>query len=164
LFQNGNKAYSSGEFVKAQSFYEQSIALDGGKKFPEAIFNLGNTFFQQKKYGEAAKQYQTFIAKSPEGASKEQAWYNIGNSYFAAKNYESAMEAYKKALRINPKDEDARYNLALTMQITGVSPKRSSNSSLKTTQTSLPKSRPLTEEEKRQLLNHLAELEKKAIQ
>ena len=163
LFENGNKAYSGGEFVKAQNFYEQTIALDSGKKYPEAMFNLGNTLFQQKKYDEAAKQFQAFIAKSTVAGSKEQGWYNIGNSYFASKNYESAMDAYKKALRINPKDEDARYNLALTMQITGRSANRSSNSSMKQTQTNLPKSRPLTEEEKRQLLNHLADLEKKTI-
>jgi tetratricopeptide (TPR) repeat protein len=164
LFQSGNKAYSSGEFVKAQNFYEQSIALDGGKKFPQSIFNLGNTLFQQKKYDEAAKEYQAFIARSPVAGSSEQAWYNIGNSYFATKDYDAAMDAYKKALRINPKDEDARYNLALTMQLTGGSANRSSNSSTKQTQTNLPKSRPLTEEEKRQLLNHLADLEKKTIQ
>ncbi|MFI5135287.1 MAG: tetratricopeptide repeat protein [Chitinophagales bacterium] len=164
LLQDGNKAYSADDFTKAQNFYEQSIALDRSKKYPEAIFNLGNALFHQKKYDEAIKQFQLFNNQQTSDLRKEQSLYNIGNCYSAKQDYSSAMSAYKEALRLNPKDEDARYNLALAMNLSGEGLSQFSNSSSQNNKVNMPKSRPLTEEEKQQLLNHLADLENKTIQ
>jgi len=164
LFEEGNKAYSAGDFAKAQNLYEQSIALDREKKNPEAMFNLGNALFEQKKYDEAIKEFQLFSGQHISDLKKEQAFYNTGNSYSAKQDFPSAIKAYKETLRINPKDEDARYNLALAMNHSRMSSPQSLSASSQNSKVNMPKSRPLTEEEKQQLLNHLANLENKTIQ
>ena len=38
-------------------------------------------------------------------------YYNLGNTMMAQEKYAEAFEAYKNSLKINPNDEDARYNL-----------------------------------------------------
>jgi len=42
----------------------------------------------------------------------QKAWHNYGNAKLMQKSYEDAIYGYKKALKLNPKDEDTRYNLA----------------------------------------------------
>jgi len=42
-----------------------------------------------------------------------QAWYNMGNVFMQDKKYAESIDAYKNALRRNPKDDEARYNLRL---------------------------------------------------
>ncbi len=164
LYEDGNKYYNKDQFSQAQKAYEQAIALDGGRKFLQAKFNLANALFQQKKYDEAARQFQSFIEQSTTDSWKEQAYYNLGNTFLAAKDYSSAINSFKQSLRINPKDEDARYNLALAIQLNGGGTNKKSTNSTQSNQTSMPETRPLTEEEKRKLLNHLSELENKTIQ
>ena len=43
--------------------------------------------------------------------------HNLGNSYLESKKYEESVKAYKQALKNNPKDEDARYNLAYAQKM-----------------------------------------------
>jgi Tetratricopeptide repeat. len=45
------------------------------------------------------------------------AWHNIGNSLLQKKELEKSMEAYKMALRMNPEDEETRYNLAVVQKM-----------------------------------------------
>ena len=45
----------------------------------------------------------------PELASA--AWYNLGNALYRQQQLERALEAYKQALRLNPRDGDAKHNL-----------------------------------------------------
>jgi Ca-activated chloride channel family protein len=42
-------------------------------------------------------------------------FHNLGNSQLMSKQYEKGIEAYKNSLRIRPKDEDTRYNLAYAL-------------------------------------------------
>ena len=51
--------------------------------------------------------------KDPIEQSK--AYYNLGNSYLKSEKYQESVDAYKMALRQNPKDDDARYNLAYAL-------------------------------------------------
>ena len=48
---------------------------------------------------------------------KAAANYNIGNTYMEEKKYEEAVKAYKEALRKNPQDENAKYNLSYALQM-----------------------------------------------
>ncbi len=63
-------------------------------------------------YDQAAEQFEV-VAKSLQNSDTVQkAWHNYGNAKLMQKNYEDAIYGYKHALKINPKDEDTRYNLA----------------------------------------------------
>ena len=45
------------------------------------------------------------------------AWHNIGNSLLMEQDLENAIEAYKSALRANPTNEAARYNLSYALRM-----------------------------------------------
>ena len=54
------------------------------------------------------------MEKNPESSSR--ALYNVGNTLFKQNKFEESIEAYKQALRHNPNDDDARYNLELAKE------------------------------------------------
>ena len=63
-------------------------------------------------YNQAAEQFEV-VAKSVSNADTiQKAWHNYGNAKLMQKSYEDAILGYKKALKLNPKDENTRYNLA----------------------------------------------------
>jgi tetratricopeptide (TPR) repeat protein len=43
-----------------------------------------------------------------------QSLYNLGNTLYQQNRYQDAVGAYKKSLRLNPKDDDTRYNLLMS--------------------------------------------------
>jgi Ca-activated chloride channel family protein len=107
----GNEEYKAGKYPEAELSYRK--ALEKNNKSTVGTYNLGDALYRQKKYEEAADQYKN-NAEIP-GNGKEQksnSNFNLGNALLKAEKYEESIEAYKKALKSNPKDEDARYNLA----------------------------------------------------
>ena len=43
--------------------------------------------------------------------------HNLGNSYLKENKLEQAIEEYKSSLRLNPNDEETRYNLAYAQKM-----------------------------------------------
>ena len=82
----------------------------------KASYNLGGALYKEKNYEEAISAYQNAakMAQTPIGAS--QSFHNLGNTYMQSKQYDQAIESYKNALRLNPADEETRYNLAVAKQ------------------------------------------------
>ena len=42
--------------------------------------------------------------------------HNMGNTLMKSNQYKEAVDAYKESLRINPQDQDTRYNLAYALE------------------------------------------------
>ena len=103
----GNEYFLRLEFDLAEGQYRQALDLD--PKNAEARYNLANALMQQKKYKAAIEMYEgvTTDNKNLQAAAN----YNTGVSYSKQKDLPNSIEAYKAALRINPKDNDARENL-----------------------------------------------------
>ena len=57
--------------------------------------------------------YSHRVAASRAPADKEMAYYNLGNTFFKSQKLEESIEEYKRSLRLDPSDEDARYNYLL---------------------------------------------------
>jgi Ca-activated chloride channel family protein len=133
ILRKGNDAYFGGKPLEATNYYSKSL-----KEKPDyfkANFNLGDALYKtaelikagkiappNKKmtpdsaanlvYDQAAQQFEV-VAKSVSNADTiQRAWHNYGNSKLKQKSFEDAILGYKKALKLNPKDEDTRYNLA----------------------------------------------------
>ncbi len=117
LIDKGNSAYHKRSYGEAKTFFESAIARDRGHQFPQAIFNLGNTLYQQKKYGEAATHFSKLSVGDISSSIKTAALFNLGNCHLASESYQDAIAAYKLALKINPHDEDVKYNLAFAKAI-----------------------------------------------
>jgi len=112
------------EFLnKAEIDYRKAIEVN--PRSTEGIYNLANTLYRQGKLPEAAEQYQ-FIAgqgqrmldDDPDNAVRlAQVFHNMGNVTMKAQDYQKSVEAYKQSLRLNPSDNETRYNLALAQKL-----------------------------------------------
>lgn len=111
----GNELYQQKKFKEAEAAYRQ--AMSKKEKTLEGNFNLGDAMFKQKKYADAAAQFNKLAAASIDKNVKAGAYHNIGNSFLTEKKYQESIDAYKKALINNPKDEETRYNLAYAQKM-----------------------------------------------
>ncbi len=107
---NGNKQFDKGVYTDAEASYKK--ALDKKNNMPEATFNLGDAVYQQKRYEEAAKQFQLSAQTNTDKTVKAKAYHNLGNTFLEQQKWEDAVKAYKEALKNNSKDADTKYNLA----------------------------------------------------
>lgn len=107
---NGNKQFDRGVYTDAEASYKK--ALDKKNNMPEATFNLGDAVYQQKRYDEAAKQFQLSAQTNTDKTVKAKAYHNLGNTFLEQQKWEDAVKAYKEALKNNSKDADTKYNLA----------------------------------------------------
>jgi tetratricopeptide (TPR) repeat protein len=111
LTKEGNKQYNSGKYNEAEISYRKSLAKE--KNNTAAGFNLGNSLFKQQKPSESANQYNQVLSQPNLSDDQKSALYhNLGTSYLKDKKYEESINAFKQSLKLNPKDNDTRYNLA----------------------------------------------------
>ena len=106
----GNTEYAGGRYRNAEAAYKKSV-----EKAPQQFigsYNLGNALYRQNKFDEASQQYLNASANNNVNELQSKSMFNMGNSLLKSEKYSESIEAYKKALRLNPKDEDARYNLS----------------------------------------------------
>lgn len=128
---HGNRDYKAEKYDEAEIDYRR--ALDKNKSSFESHYNLGNALFRQEKYDEAAQEYLE-ASKLINGGSQlngeaakrlketdkqrlSEAYHNLGNACFAKQDFQNAVAAYQNSLRLNPKDNDTRYNLVKAMQL-----------------------------------------------
>ncbi|MCX6197754.1 MAG: tetratricopeptide repeat protein [Bacteroidetes bacterium] len=107
---NGNNQFDKGIYTDAEASYKK--ALDKKNNMPEATFNLGDAVYEQKRYDEAAKQFQLSAQTNTDKTIKAKAYHNLGNTFLEQQKWEDAAKAYKDALKNNSKDADTKYNLA----------------------------------------------------
>jgi tetratricopeptide (TPR) repeat protein len=107
----GNNVYGKSKYTDAEVEYKK--ALEKNPKSKEAQFNLGDSYYKQQRFDEAMREYgnSSGSMKSPE--ERAEAYYNSGNSLYQSNKYQEAVDAYKHSLRLNPNDEDTRYNLQM---------------------------------------------------
>ncbi|WP_221412205.1 tetratricopeptide repeat protein [Dysgonomonas sp. 25] len=134
-------------YKKAIELYNEAETKDRKKevkeedKNKEAFFNLANTYYRQNRWDEAIKAYQDYNIIEADEARQSRSWSNIGNSYLhkaiepkqedpskassqkqpdklpRMEDLNKSMDAYKNALRRNPLDDEARYNLAVVQKM-----------------------------------------------
>ena len=83
-----------------------------------AAYNRGRALLESaEKAGEARQAFQRAIKDNSDPGMTSDAWHNIGNSLLMEQDLENAIEAYKSALRANPTNEAARYNLSYALRM-----------------------------------------------
>lgn len=106
----GNRAYLKDDFVEAEVLYKKALELDAENLF--AKYNLANAVFKQERFDEAIELYKITSENFQSKKDKASAYHNLGNVHLSKKEYEKSIGAFKKALKLNPTDEETRYNLA----------------------------------------------------
>lgn len=74
----------------------------------KTLFHQGNQFYDQGNYAAAVNAYEKIVSS---GKANWQVFYNLGNSYFRLHQLGKAILSYEKALKLNPDNEDIRFNL-----------------------------------------------------
>ena len=106
----GNRLYKQRNFPQALPEYQKAAAQDPAN--PIARYNLGNAQFRNNQFGEAEKEYTATLTNTTNDKDfKQKATYNKGVALSKQKKLLESIEAYKEAVKLNPADADARFNL-----------------------------------------------------
>lgn len=110
---HGNRNFKKGFYSEAEKDYKSSL----DKKYNDkAQFNLGDAYYQQHNYEDAARSFQSVADRNVPKNLEANSFYNLGNTMMEQQKYAEAFDAYKKCLKLDPNDEDARYNLEYARQ------------------------------------------------
>ena len=87
-------------------------AAGGAADTPDAdrLWDLASTAYLHGDYHEAAEAYEELIEL---GLSSPKLYYNLANAYFKEEQLGRAVLYYRRALRLDPGDDDTRYNLSV---------------------------------------------------
>ena len=114
FLRDGNEFYSDSSYTKAEIQYRKSLQKD--QDYFNASFNLADAIYKQGRHEEASKLFDALKDNTSNENNLAKVYHNLGNSLFKEQKIEESIKAYKSALRINPDDDDTRYNLALSQQ------------------------------------------------
>ncbi len=113
LMKEGNERYAAADYDAALKAYQSAVE----RRPKEAIshYNLGTALYQKKRYDEAANEFMRSL-DSKDPLLQAQRYYNLGNAQFQSGDLQGAIRSYKSALRLNPDDYDAKYNMELALE------------------------------------------------
>jgi Ca-activated chloride channel family protein len=111
----GNDFYKKGGYSQAGDVYNKILEKEANEQ--KAKFNLGDSLYKEGKYQESQIIFEDLAKKTTDKNMREKSFYNLGNSFFKQEDYKSAIGAYEEALKINPKDKDAQFNLELAKKM-----------------------------------------------
>lgn len=122
--ERGNRLYRQGKYAEAVEAYR--AALQDGNDSPTLHYNLGTALLRLGRHDEAEQHLRAALA-SVDPEQRERTLYNLGNRYLeeglSAADPEqrrhlldAAVAAYRDALRLDPGDVDAKWNLELALQ------------------------------------------------
>ena len=111
----GNEEADQKKYSEAEIKYRKALSISPEET--KALFNLGNTHFNDKDFDEASQRFFQTQKFSKDKNEKHMAFHNMGNVFMKKKDYAKAVESYKNALRNNPIDDETRYNYALAKEL-----------------------------------------------
>jgi Ca-activated chloride channel family protein len=112
------REYKAGKYDQALKEYEQLLKRKSDD--PRLHFNAGAAAYRDQQFEEAAKQFNATLA-APDLKLQGLAYYNEGNALFhlgernpdpkkRTEAWEKALADYQSTAKLNPQDEDAKYN------------------------------------------------------
>lgn len=79
------------------------------------LFAEANTFYKEGDYNRAIGLY---LGIEEQGFQSDDLFFNLGNSYYKLNKVAPSIYYYEKALKINPRHEDALFNLSFAKRMT----------------------------------------------
>jgi tetratricopeptide (TPR) repeat protein len=74
------------------------------------LFEQANQLYEKNQYNEAVQKYEEIVHN---GYSSWEVYYNLGNAYYKNEQLGKAIANYERALRLESKNEDLKFNLEL---------------------------------------------------
>lgn len=109
-----NALFAAGNHTGALAVYRDLQRDQPGS--PELAVNAANALHRLGEYPRALSEYGKAIEGRDRGL-RAIAQYGRGNTLFRMGRYEDARDAYREALRIDPTDRDAKFNLEIVQRI-----------------------------------------------
>jgi len=113
LINEGNDLYEEKQYEEAEINYRKALNEDQGSV--AGTFNLGNALNKQGKFDQSASEFEAAALKAEEKGIRGNAHFNRGNSFLEASEYDQAIASYTEALKLDPSDQDAKYNLSYAL-------------------------------------------------
>jgi tetratricopeptide (TPR) repeat protein len=118
---SGVRHYEAGRYPEAYQAFQRAFEASGD---PALQYDLGVALYRLKRYEDAAKSFRE-AAGIPR--LHPRSYYNLGNAYVRVSEeapekdepLRQAISAYEEALRLNPADSAAKWNLELALQRRG---------------------------------------------
>lgn len=115
LINDGVDKYKIGNFTESENNFKK--ALDKNQELFEGHFNLGDAFYKSGKYDQAVGSFRNSLGFTEDPVEKAKVFHNIGNSFLKSQKYEESIDAYKNALKLNPVDDETKYNLSYALNM-----------------------------------------------
>ena len=116
LVRKGNRAFAKERYDRAVDRYKTAVERTPGSW--EATYNLGNALYRTEQFDAAAQALQAAAADTLRpAADRAEAYYNLGDVQFRQQKLAESLESFKSALRLNPADEQAKYNYAYVKRL-----------------------------------------------
>ncbi len=112
---DGNRLYDKEKYQDSEIAYRK--AIEKNQRSLRGNYNLGNSLYRQENYEEAANSYLHASVQKADDKSLAKTYHNFGNALLKSQKLPESIDAYKKSLRLDPTDEDTRYNLAYAMKM-----------------------------------------------
>jgi Ca-activated chloride channel homolog len=109
----GNRFFKNGQYDKAIKSYNDGLIDSPHSSILH--FNAGDAAYQSGDFAKAEKSFEE-ASQSGIPLLKAAAHYNRGNALFRQGRWADAADAYKESLRVNPRDDDAKYNLGVALR------------------------------------------------
>jgi Ca-activated chloride channel family protein len=122
--ERGNRLYRAGDYEGAVAAYSKVVSA--GKATPQVHYNLGTALLALGRHNEAEQHFQLAL-RGVDPELRERTFYNLGNRFLLEAReqgdlkaqeqlLEGAIDAYQRALRIDPADVDAKWNLEMALR------------------------------------------------
>ena len=112
--ESADELYQKGRFAEAEKAYA-GADMDHPKDV-RYRYNRGCAAYQQGNYQGALAAFSSVFRRTQDPRMRFRAAYNLGNTAFKQGDFASAAEYFKQAIVLTPDDEDAKYNLELSLR------------------------------------------------
>jgi len=114
LVSHGNDLYEKEHYDEAEIQYRKAIKENEGSV--TGRFNLGDALHKQQKFDQSAREFDSVAETAADPPTRRDAFFNRGNSFLEASQYDNAIASYVAALKLDPLDQDAKYNLSYALR------------------------------------------------
>ena len=116
LVRKGNRQYEKGNYDASLENYNRALQQD--PNCFEAKFNTANGQFRKELIDKSEQTLRKLAQDSTRtDIERSEVAYNLGNALFVQQRLEEALECYRNAMRLNPDDQEAKFNYALTKEL-----------------------------------------------